>query len=259
VGILRPEGLEEGRGLSWIFDEGKEDADAVTRKEEVMERVKQIPPEAAEAIAMADSEGYLRFRYWSNWNAKHSKNFSIFVSSFLWHGELDAFPPFLESCTRIEEWPEETVGIYEEDQFPDGDLVITDNLSASANGDKVISEQLAKVLGALLEDQAQLLPLPLQNKEGNGLIEGYYLLHPLLIVSCLDMEGSHLVQNGPDSYFYRRLISDLVLQRIRVPENARIFKLAEIDELTFLREDICQLLIDAGFTGLLFEEASWSK
>jgi len=167
----------------------------------------------------------------------------------------------LRGCNRFEEWQKENRGVYlDEDDLYGEEARLTDNLSTSARGGKLVSQRLRDFLEPLLAGHVQFLPLTLQKKDGSGIVDGYYLMHPLKMVDCLVIEKSDVVPIGSGSYQARTgMGADVLLSRSSIPEDVIAFKLAQMTGHTFLREDICQLLIDAEFTGLLFEEVRWSE
>lgn len=100
----------------------------------------------------------------------------------------------------------------------------------------------------LSEDLVEYLPFILVDKRGRRLQEQYFIANPLLRVPCLERSLSKYRLNSDDPNDIGRihvlhLVEDL-------PQEARLFRVAEFTRLMVIRSDLLETLQHAGLTGL---------
>ena len=100
----------------------------------------------------------------------------------------------------------------------------------------------------LSEDLVEYLPFILVDKRGRRLQEQYFIANPLLRVPCLERSLSKYRLNSDDPNDIGRihvlhLVEDL-------PQEARLFRVAEFTRLMVIRSDLLETLQQAGLTGL---------
>lgn len=125
------------------------------------------------------------------------------------------------------------------------------------NPDRVlyVSQRVQDVLKGrgLVGSTVELLPFILLDKRGRRVRESYAIANPLVRVPCLDFERSK----------YRRAsdpneLAEVKLLHVRedaVPEDAQLFRLAELPRLMVLRSDLLEAFQQAGLTGLAVHPA----
>ncbi|NMO19039.1 hypothetical protein HPC49_43430 [Pyxidicoccus fallax] len=126
------------------------------------------------------------------------------------------------------------------------------------NPDKVlyVSQRVQDVLKerGLVGAAVELLPFVLLDKRGRRVRESYAIANPLVCVSCLDFERSK----------YRRTASDpnelaevklLYVREDSIPDDAQLFRLAELTDMVVLRSDLLEAFQKAGLTGLAVHPA----
>ncbi|QRK11328.1 hypothetical protein JQX13_15360 [Archangium violaceum] len=100
------------------------------------------------------------------------------------------------------------------------------------------------------EEHVEYLPFVLKDRKGKTRPEKYGFVNPLLKVPCFDFEKSDYtpLSDEPGAGFAG--ISRLQVIPDKIPEDAKLFRLAEHPNATLMRTDLLEKLQAAGMEGL---------
>lgn len=94
----------------------------------------------------------------------------------------------------------------------------------------------------------EYLPFKLLDKGGRHVPKSYFFVNPLLHVECLDWERSKLQKyDGSDEL---QKISAMRVLPEAIPEDVKLFRLAEQPFRILIRSDLLETLLGQGFTGI---------
>jgi uncharacterized protein DUF1629 len=104
-------------------------------------------------------------------------------------------------------------------------------------------------------NELQYVPMKLKGKKGQPRMPAYSVVNLLRRVSCLDSTRSEaeLVTNSVDGSKKWNIIS-LRIDESKVPQDARLFHLAEQPLIKLIRSDFLEAIRAAGLTGLKEQE-----
>lgn len=116
-------------------------------------------------------------------------------------------------------------------------------LYASANAREVL------VANGVGEGAAEYLPFILHDKQGRVVKERYCVVNLLRSIPCFDFERSsyETYKHNPEKL---SLIEAIQLQVDKIPEDARLFRLAEATRFIIIRSDLWEAIQKAGLTGM---------
>lgn len=100
------------------------------------------------------------------------------------------------------------------------------------------------------EEQAEYLPFVLKDRKGRIRPEKYGFVNPLLKVPCFDFEKSDYGRLPTETPGRLAGILRLHIQSEKVPEDVKLFRLAENTDTTLIRTDLLEKLHAAGMEGL---------
>lgn len=116
-------------------------------------------------------------------------------------------------------------------------------LYASASAREVL------VSNGVGDDAAEYLPFILHDKQGRVVKEQYFVVNPLRSIPCFDFEKSSY-ETYPHKPEKISLIESIQLREDEIPEDARLFRLAESTPFIIIRSDLWEAIHKAGLTGL---------
>ena len=108
--------------------------------------------------------------------------------------------------------------------------------------------ELMKAEG-ITDEQVEYLPFVLKDRKGRVRPEKYGFVNPLLKVACFDFDKSKYKRLTSDPNKFAG-ISRLQILPEKVPEDAKLFRLAEHPNATLMRTDLLEKLQGAGMEGL---------
>lgn len=113
-----------------------------------------------------------------------------------------------------------------------------------------VSEQLKSFMEDHSEANIEFLPIKIQDQEDKPIEESYYLMNLLEVVDCIDLEKSEYSVSAvdPSSILFLDL---LVLDKTRISDKNKIFRLKGKPELIIIREDLAQAIIESKYTGMM--------
>jgi len=100
------------------------------------------------------------------------------------------------------------------------------------------------------EEHAEYLPFILKDRKGRVRPEKYGFVNPLLKVPCFDFEKSDYGRLPKETPGRLAGITRLHILPEKVPEDAKLFRLAEDTRTTLMRRDLLEKLQAAGMEGL---------
>ncbi len=115
---------------------------------------------------------------------------------------------------------------------------------------------VSEKLKGLLEQRApgvsiEFLPIRLRNQKKKLVAKKYFLANVLGTVGCVDTERSDFKMSSIDKSQVHRFYR-LVLDEKKIPDEARLFRLAEDTGQLIIREDLAQDILNADCTGMMF-------
>ncbi|MFY2557355.1 imm11 family protein [Corallococcus terminator] len=98
--------------------------------------------------------------------------------------------------------------------------------------------------------QVEYLPFVLKDRKGRVRPEKYGFVNPLLKVACFDFDKSDYTPMSDDPTEGFAGISRLQILPEKVPEDVKLFRLAEDPDVNLIRTDLLEKLRGAGMEGL---------
>lgn len=154
-----------------------------------------------------------------------------------------------EGISRAKGWPAD-VACKMDPEFPK-DIALVDNLYGA--GAALVSERLRDALLKEQTKEIEFLPLRIVNHKGRTEPEPYFLMNPLGIVECIDIDASGVSWSRTDSSLISHC-DQLVIEAEAVPESKKIFRPKHWSRLILVRASLFTKLRSAGFTGLVGED-----
>ena len=145
------------------------------------------------------------------------------------------------------------------DWFPDSPEFPLDEEAGMVLADAIPNHVLFKIVSGplknLIEENAscdlEFLDVSIRDHRGQLVEEPYYILNILEVVSCVDHDKSdYEVSSFDDTKVHS--FRHLYLDTDKIPKNANLFRLGEKTNLIIIRQNLSDILVDAGMTGLNF-------
>lgn len=116
---------------------------------------------------------------------------------------------------------------------------------------RIVSAPLKKLLEKHASCEMEFLLIRIRDHRGQLIEEPYYILNVLETVSCMDRQKSDYDASALDE---SQVVTfrHLYLDTDKIPENTNLFRFGEEHDMFMVRENLMQILIDAGITGLAF-------
>lgn len=139
------------------------------------------------------------------------------------------------------------------DLFPD-DIVLRDNFEVA--GQVLVSGKLrSHLVRALRGHSIEFLPVSIFNHKGRLASDDYFIVHPLGVQDCIDLERSKVKWNP----LRKKVILNckgLMLKPDSVPSGVKLFRPMYWGFHVMATRDFADDLVSAGFTGLRFTEVA---
>lgn len=114
---------------------------------------------------------------------------------------------------------------------------------------RIFSPYLRQTLERLVSDPVQYLPVKLSRTRTGGVVAGYCLCNPLVVISALDRARSVLVYHQGSEDILG--IDLLVLDEAKIGSHT-FFRLQEYCPALIVRQDVAAEIQAAGYTGMQF-------
>lgn len=123
----------------------------------------------------------------------------------------------------------------------------------NALGYLMITERTKELLEAYAVAQIEYLRFTLVNHKGRVASDRCYIANVLGTVDCADLART---RGTPHPFFPSELylVNELVLDESRIPPDVNLLRLATRPRIILIRDDLRQILVDAGITGAIFLE-----
>jgi hypothetical protein len=151
--------------------------------------------------------------------------------------------------SRLEGWPA-GVECRMDSEYPK-DIELSDNLYGA--GVPTVSAKLKEYLIAEEVDNVEFLPVTILNHKERVASRDYFIMNPLSIIECIDLQKSTVKWNRID----KELISSckqLVLDDKAIPDNCKIFRAKCLPIRIIVRGHFVKALGTVGFKGLCFTD-----
>lgn len=136
-------------------------------------------------------------------------------------------------------------------------VALSDNI-ANSEGMAVISAPLRKFLEEQKLTQVEYLDVTLVDHKGKSVKEKYCILHPTVVVDCIDTQNSNVTWNAIDPDMISS-IGNLVFKPNSIDPGLAIFRPKHKERRLFVRRDLADAIKAKGFTGVMFLEPSRFK
>jgi hypothetical protein len=138
-------------------------------------------------------------------------------------------------------------------------VALSDNI-ANSEGMAVISLPLRTFLEEQKLAQVEYLDVTLVDHKGKPVKEKYFILHPTVVVDCIDTQNSKVTWNAnaidPEMI---SSIGNLVFKPNSIDPALAIFRPKHKERRLFVRRDLADAIQAKGFTGVMFLEPSEFK
>lgn len=184
------------------------------------------------------------------WGRETRVAYSICVCSYaLNDSQRDTLHP-RDACQALSaSWDDGAVGLY---ILPEG--LRMDQIDCDEKHARVVSSRVRDALHDLAGDDVEFLPIELQDKVSGARIPGYYVMHVLRCLDCVDTERTRCARhpwNQPTMIIPEQTPGASVLRTDAIPPEAKIFRTKNIDSV-FVSDDIVKLLRRSKLKGLSF-------
>lgn len=152
-----------------------------------------------------------------------------------------------EGISRIEGWHSDVV-CKMNPEFPK-DIRLTDNLYGA--GLVVVSELIKEALVSEEVKNIELLPVTILNHKGRIASKNYFIMNPIGVVECIDLEKSVVEWNLIDTNLIDGC-EQVIFKEDFISEDCKIFRPKFWPYLIIIRNELAEKLVGAGFTGLYF-------
>ncbi|SRR6266511_2134357 len=187
---------------------------------------------------------------YSLWRSQLSERFCVIKEP-----EIEDIWELDEGISRINNFPLDA-SCKMNPRFPNN-IQLADNLYGAVL--PVISLKLKENLEReVAENRVEYLPVRIINHKGRVASESYFILNPLDVYDCIDLDRSGVEWNKITS----NLISyckGLILKEKSIPEGYKLFRPKYWRSNILVRRDLVETLTKMGFTGLVFRETAGYK
>jgi hypothetical protein len=176
------------------------------------------------------------------WRSTRGDEYCVITDPEIEDGfELDEGVPRLETM-------EGPVRCRMDSAFPK-EVRLSDNLYGASV--PIVSLRLRQMLESAGTKRIEFLPIELINHKGRKEPSEYFILHPLEMLECIDLDASGVEWNSiaPDQISRCR---GLVLNHDAIPGDYKVFRPKFWGGNILIREDLVDKLIKADFSGLSF-------
>ncbi len=149
--------------------------------------------------------------------------------------------------SRLDGWPVD-VFCKMSDEFPD-DLEIGDSVHGATV--LVVSKRLKEFVVGSVADNLEFLPLKIKNHKGRLASNECFILNPLTLLDCINIEASGVNWNNIDKNAISTC-AQLVIDSKRVPENSKLFRLTQMPSVVVISADLAGALEREEFMGPYF-------
>ena len=115
----------------------------------------------------------------------------------------------------------------------------------------LISEKLKAILEKEVPGEIEFLPIQVLDHQKNKIESSYYIANFLTVVACMNHQESVYVMSALDKTQVHHF-KHLFLDKTKIPDNTKIFRLGEQKRLVLVRRDLANLILDSGCTGISF-------
>ncbi len=118
----------------------------------------------------------------------------------------------------------------------------------------VISKQLMEFIKSKNPISVEFLPVSIINHKGRVESNEYYIIHPLVVQDCIDLEKTDIDWSALNPELISFWDGEMVLDTERMDDSLLFFRLKYEPSMIFVRRDLATTLYDEGFTGLYLDE-----
>lgn len=132
--------------------------------------------------------------------------------------------------------------------------ILEDNV-ANIHNLLVVSDRLKRFLEQRGLGSVEYLPAVLVDHKGRDVRREYFIVHPIEPVEALDLaaSGAAWSEIDPESI---DTVEHLVVDETKVDPGRGLFRLRHFHDVTLIRRDLAEALVQEGFTGLRWVELS---
>ena len=140
-----------------------------------------------------------------------------------------------------------TMGLYDNN----ADRTRLPDLVKNIEGVMVVSPKLKAFLEAQKVTHVEYYPVEIHNNQGQVLSRDYFIAHLIDPVDCIDTQATQCVWSNKGLKTERIMCADsLTILPEKIPQDRRMFRLYQLDEVLVVRKDLADALKQGGFTNL---------
>lgn len=136
-------------------------------------------------------------------------------------------------------------------QFPKA-LVLPDNVS-NLSDLIVVSPRVKGIIEGASPDSVEYLPVRIQNHKGRTAAEEYWIVNPVGVQDCIDLDQSEIVWNALDPTLISSCMR-LVIDEDRIEPGTQMFRAKHLPYEVFVHRALAEELEGSGATGIRFLE-----
>ena len=177
------------------------------------------------------------------WRASYEEGFCVLQSP---EGIEKAYQ-LNRGIARAEGWPSDVV-CRMDPEYPK-DIQLADNLYGTLY--IVISNRIKQLLLSEIVSKVEFLPVSIRNHKGRIASKDYFIMNPLDVVSCIDLDKSFVRWNHIKNDLINSC-NQLVLNEDIIPESCKVFRPKFLPTEILISDELVEKLKNANFTGLNF-------
>ncbi|EYF06841.1 imm11 family protein [Chondromyces apiculatus] len=154
-----------------------------------------------------------------------------------------------EGVSRATGWPDDAQ--CQMDPNRPKDIALADSLLGAKL--VVVSAKVKRALDDAHSKNVEFLPIKIINHKGRVASDEYFVLNPLEICDCIDVQQSNVEWNDLDPEAICACDA-LILKESAVPESLSVFRLKHWKNLIVIRRSLAESMLSQGLTGLNFLE-----
>jgi hypothetical protein len=154
-----------------------------------------------------------------------------------------------EGVSRLDGWPAGAFAAMDPD-FPK-DIGLADSLYGA--GFVVVSGNARRLLDAQGVNHVEFLPIRIVNHKGRKASDDYFIVNPLDVCDCIDLDASGVKWNAIDPESLSGC-KKLVLREGVIPPEYKLFRLGSWKNVIVIRRGLADRMLEAKLSGLMFIE-----
>ncbi len=124
----------------------------------------------------------------------------------------------------------------------------------NASGLHVVSQNLMEFIKSHNPESVEFLPVTIYNHKGRVASTEYYIMNPLIVQDCIDLEKMEVKWNPANKEKISSWKGGLILDTNRIDKTIQIFRPKYHTNTVLVRKDLATSIENDDFTQILFKE-----